>query len=125
MPSLSRPTSAIPRMRAAWAISMSDLGCLCCSFMAVLCLLFLSRNWRACGRAAQDAALRHDRAHGYIMRLRIDCSQIRELISDADGEGLGGKACQGPIIISAAISQPGAHLVEADQPNQQRGWGDG
>src|SRR5690348_15658149 len=104
MPSLSRPTSAIPRIRAAWAISMSDFGCLCCSFMAVLCLHLYSRNRRACDRAAEDAVLRHDRAHGYIMRLRMDRSQMRELVSDADGEGFGGEARQGPVIIPAAIS---------------------
>src|SRR5579864_1302070 len=104
MPSLSRPTSATARMRAAWAISMSDLGCRCCSFMAVL-LPALSKNWRASDRAAEDAALRHDRAHGYIMGLWIDRSQMRELVSDADGEGLGGKARQGPVIITATITQ--------------------
>src|SRR5947207_5621153 len=120
MPSLSRPTSVIGRMRAAWAISMSDLGCLCCSFMGVPHLL-CSANRRALGRAAQAAALRHDRAHGYIMGLWIDRPEMRELVAHADGDGLGGKAREGPVIISATVSQPIAHLVEADQTHQQRG----
>src|SRR5215472_14027057 len=104
MPSLSRPTSVMGRIRAAWAISMSDLGCLCCSLIGVL-WLSSDQQLDARRRAAQDAALRHDRTHGYIMGLWMDRLEMRELVSHADREGLDGEAREGPIVVSAAVAQ--------------------